>query len=378
MELKNISRPSESSHIEVEPVDTEKFIFDKANNEEKILLGLFFIALSLSWLATKLNRRKGSQREVRDSPVKPSKLTKFLVSLPCCGIAKLILTGICIIVTVVISTESQDEPTEARLDCLVFVTIYISFALSGLVDIFIFYSSTSSLLPKQSDGLILTICFLIETLLVYFTEQDRCLLSIILCCLVVSVLKLVHTTTILTFSLVIFTMVQGTWLLHSSFLPTSDSMTNLYFSWHILAVFIITTALNITFHLFFRQERKTQTPSTSTRVTTASSLNISTPSPVTINNPTGLTVKINHDALARSKLNKSEDNLSKESSSKVAASVISDSEDNTSFASVPTQLVSVVDSEHCERVSPLEEFNTLHRHCEGVRKSIKLKESSIV
>merc|ERR1719362_1486892 len=100
-------------------------------------------------------------------------------------------------------------------------------------------------------------------------------------------------------------------------------MTNLYFSWHILAVFVITTALNIMFHLLFRQERKTQTPSTSTRVTTASSLNISTPSPVTINNPTGLTVKINHDALARTKLNKSEDNLSKESTSKVAASVIS-------------------------------------------------------
>ena len=30
------------------------------------------------------------------------------------------------------------------------------------------------------------------------------------------------------------------------------------------------------------------------------------------------------------------------------------------------------------RVSPLEEFNTLHRHTEGVRRSIKLKESSIV
>ena len=30
------------------------------------------------------------------------------------------------------------------------------------------------------------------------------------------------------------------------------------------------------------------------------------------------------------------------------------------------------------RVSPLEEFNTLHRHREGVRQSIKLKESSIV
>ena len=311
--------------------------------------------------------------------MKPSKLTKFLVSLPCCGIAKLILTGICIIVTVVISTESQDEPTEARLDCLVFVTIYISFALSGLVDIFIFYSSTSSLLPKQSDGLILTLCFLIETLLVYFTEQDHCLLSIIVCCLVVSVLKMVHTTTILTFSLVIFTMVQGTWLLHSSFLPTSHSMTNIYFSWHLLAVFIISTTLNIIFHLLSRQERSSRSPqSTSTRMTTASSLDITTPCPVTINNPTGLTVKINHDAIARNKLNKSDDNLSKDSGSKAAASTNSDSEDNTSFASVPTQLASVVDSDHCERVSPLEEFNTLHRHCEGVRKSIKLKESSIV
>ena len=293
---------------------------------------------------------------------------------------KLILTGICIIVTVVISTQNkaEQEPGE-RLDCLVFVTIYISFALSGLVDIFIFYSSTSSLLPKQSDGLILTLCFLIETLLVYFTDQDSCLLSIIVSCLVVSVLKMVHTTTILTFSLVIFTMVQGTWLLHSSLLPPSNSMTNIYFSWHLLAVFIITTTLNIIFHLLSRRDRTTRTPaSTSTRLTTASSLDMSTPSPVTIDNPTGLTVKINHDALARNKLNKSDDNLSKDSGSKVAVSTNSDSEDNTSFASVPTQLVSVVDSDHCERVSPLEEFNTLHRHCEGVRKSIKLKESSIV
>ena len=56
----------------------------------------------------------------------------------------------------------------------------------------------------------------------------------------------------------------------------------------------------------------------------------------------------------------------------------SDSEFNSSFESVPTQLFSVVDSKHCERMSPLEEFNSLHRHCEGVRKSIKLKESSIV
>ena len=47
MELKNISLASDNNQREVDVVDTEKFIFDKANNDEKILLGLFFIALSL-------------------------------------------------------------------------------------------------------------------------------------------------------------------------------------------------------------------------------------------------------------------------------------------------------------------------------------------
>ena len=48
MELKNISLASDNNHREMDVVDTEKFIFDnEANNDEKILLGLFFIALSL-------------------------------------------------------------------------------------------------------------------------------------------------------------------------------------------------------------------------------------------------------------------------------------------------------------------------------------------
>ena len=50
---------------------------------------------------------------------------------------------------------------------------------------------------------------------------------------------------------------------------------------------------------------------------------------------------------------------------------------NSSVESVPTQIVSV-SSDHGERMSPLEEFNTLYRHSQSVRKSIKLKESSIV
>ena len=46
MELKNITEETVSPEMEVDIVDTEKFIFDKAS-DEKILLGLFFIALSL-------------------------------------------------------------------------------------------------------------------------------------------------------------------------------------------------------------------------------------------------------------------------------------------------------------------------------------------
>ena len=55
----------------------------------------------------------------------------------------------------------------------------------------------------------------------------------------------------------------------------------------------------------------------------------------------------------------------------------SDSELNSSFESIPTQLLSM-HSDICERMSPLEEFNTLHRNTEGVRRSIKVKDSSIV
>ena len=50
----------------------------------------------------------------------------------------------------------------------------------------------------------------------------------------------------------------------------------------------------------------------------------------------------------------------------------SESELNSSFESIP------VLSDKYERMSPLEEFNSLHNHSEGMRRSIKVKESNIV
>ena len=62
---------------------------------------------------------------------------------------------------------------------------------------------------------------------------------------------------------------------------------------------------------------------------------------------------------------------------RVESKAASDSELNSSIESIPTEVL-YIHSDICERISPLDEFNTLHRHSEGVRRSIKVKESSIV
>ena len=85
-----------------------------------------------------MKRRKDSKHALSDED---SSLTRFLQSLPCAGICKLILTGLSIILTVLVtSAEDQLPDSEASLDRLAFVTIYLSFALTGIVDILSFYS----------------------------------------------------------------------------------------------------------------------------------------------------------------------------------------------------------------------------------------------
>ena len=155
-------------------------------------------------------------------------------------------------------------------------------------------------------------------------------------------------------------------------------MSYLYFSWHVLAVFVITLVTNVIIHLHasipLTLHMTTNHPTLTTTVA-----NISAGYGQVNTGLTVLTQKAGGDASNKQDkdLAKSVENLSDVKIIETKTSV-SDSEHNSSFESVPTQLFSVIDSDHCERMSPLEEFNTLHRHCEGVRKSIKLKESSIV
>ena len=89
---------------------------------------------------------KSPRRRRRSKAESESTLTRFVSSLPCAGISKLVLTGLCIILTVLTTNLQPSTPSPS---CLALLTIYGVFALSGIVDILAFYTATASLLPKQ-------------------------------------------------------------------------------------------------------------------------------------------------------------------------------------------------------------------------------------
>ena len=200
-----------------------------------VIMSVFFLLLSPAcYLETDTRRRDGGQGRAGSSYVR-----RLHCQLPVFGLYLVTVAS----TSIILSTLHLSGHTARDLTN---ITILAAFSVCGLLHITLFYINTLTLLSHRNiSQLGLVLCFLLELLLL---QPDLHLLSVILCCLAVSVMKLVHTTTILTFALVIFTMVQGTWLLHSSFLPTSDSMTNLYFSWHILAVFAVYTLLLLLIH----------------------------------------------------------------------------------------------------------------------------------
>ena len=146
-------------------------------------------------------------------------------------------------------------------------------------------------------------------------------------------------------------------------------MSYLYFSWHVLAVASIIIGVNVIIQLQAGTQVKKHMVAKHTPVDEV---------PYTHNDVHScLTVLEQKTTYLQDKfLGKGIDNLTidKIVETKAAAS---DSELNSSFESLPTQVLSI-NSDICEIMSPLEEFNTLHRHCEGGRRDIKVKESSIV
>ena len=173
-----------------------------------------------------------------------------------------------------------------------------------------------------------------------------------------------------TFSLTMLTMIQGTWLIHSAYLTCSEKMSYLYFSWHVLAVFCITLVINVIMQLQAGTQVKKHITAKHTRVITT----VDTVSYCHNAVDSSLTIPEQKTNYAQDKVSIENLTIDKLVDTKAAAS---DSELHSSFESIPTQVLSM-HSDKGERMSPLEEFNTLHRHCEGVRRSIKVKDSSIV
>ena len=192
----------------------------------------------------------------------------------------------------------------------------------------------------------------------------------IISCLVMSLMKMMSSTSLLSLGLTMMTMIQGTWLMHLSLMQMSPSMIYLYYSWHILAVFII----NIIFNIIIR---KLQSPTKKTN--DAKEANDLKDSNLT------KTVKKNLDTFVELDvgiLSSDKAALDHKTSEDIEITNVLNSIDKMvneqRTISVSEESSGSEKSTINERISPLEEFNTLFRHADCVRKSIKLKESDIV
>ena len=317
-----------------------------------VIMSIFFLLLSPAWYLETDTRRGGGQARAGSSYMR-----RLHCQLPVFGLYLVTVAS----TSIILSTLHLTGHTARDLTN---ITLLAAFSVCGLLHIALFYINSLTLLSHRNiSQLGVVLCFLLELILLH---PDQHLLSVILCCLAVSVVKLVHTTTILNFALVIFTMAQGTWLLHSSFLPTSDSMTNLYFSWHILAVFVVTTALNILSNIIGKKfsNKKEEIEESQKKKPNLTE---------TVKKTIKTFDELNVDILQKEKI------LVEPSNCKEDLEIMKVL--NSIDRMVTDQALTCEgsgDNKVKERISPLEEFNALFRNVAGVRKSIKLKESGIV
>ena len=219
------------------------------------------------------------------------------------------------------------------------------------------------------------LAYLIEMLLIHFTStiSESSFKFSVLCCLVLSLMKLLTNSTILNLGLMMMTMTQGSWLIHLTLLDDQTQMIYLYYSWHLLAVFVVCIILTV--GLNFCYKRKSE-KSPEEELETKKNLTD------TVKKTINTFGELNMDIIANEK--KSVEQKSKEDLEIINVLNSIDkmvNEQQTSSSSSSTSTEELTESEKSsfkERISPLEEFNTLFRNADCVRKSIKLKESDIV
>ena len=203
-----------------------------------MLEGTFFTLLGLSWLTRLVFRQLA---RLRRSPA----------SLPCYScICDVLLCCLATLGTILLNTHHRDLITSAHL-----VTLYSAFALSSILQVLSVRCEARLTVPRAGDKLATSLAFLLHLLLsLHFSNKTvgpdqpayTCSLMAIIGCLVSSVISTFSVPAagryISTVSTVIFTLLVGSWTLHSTLgLTEKKKLIPVLFSFHILTIFTLVT-----------------------------------------------------------------------------------------------------------------------------------------
>jgi len=358
--------------------------------EDTTLPGIFFSLLAFSWfLQYSLARRRSPLPSPLLSP-SSSCTSRLSSSLPWAGLASLLLAGLAIILTVLLPSSSsstfsaqQEELHQAAV--LQRVTMYLAFALPGILATVAFYTSLS--LPRHLPLLSTALAFLLQTALL--SSSSPLLLLIVLCSLLLSLARLLLSSSPSSSSsllLCLLLQTQGSWLLHTSLSPPPPSMAATYLSWHILAIFTTYILLLITIQSCQKATEKPSNPSSSSSApssSTGSTSGAAASSSTTLSSYSPAPLPPPRPGRESELFYEQEVNDTKIAKIRCVLATIDHmmegerSSLDTSADTLSEEVETEVREER-ERVSPLEEWNTLHRCVRENRASIKLKESSIV
>lgn len=229
-----------------------------------ILPGAIFSILGLRWASQLVwewtQQVIVSEFQILGLPVPPKRkgsCCKAAFSLPWEGIVKLILTGLGIMVSVIAAAPQQQD--SEYVTNIRYATIYLFFALSGLVDILVYYCGYS-ILPEGIQSMSLSLSFIVEGILYamrlrferYIEQQIHVLLIMaIFTCSVACVLEVLYDNRLVKFSRAYLCILQGTWLIHGGCImqgrgsspaqtyPDSLEWVSILFSWHVAGNFIL-------------------------------------------------------------------------------------------------------------------------------------------
>jgi len=342
------------------------------------LPGAIFITLALRWgllLGFKWTKA-ASRQDLERAGLPPTPTSLYIKPLPWEGIVKLILTGLGIILTVAFS-QRQYNPELGYVTDIRLTTIYLFFALSGLVDIFVFYCGYS-VLPEGIQSFILSLAFAAEAVMFGSTMRREApvelqvhllLVLVVSCAALSSAMDVVFDNRLVKFCRTFFCFVQGTWLVHGGFLVVKDSSSlssewiTILFSWHIAAIFIISITILLISSLFLQKSSPLPSPrsqSSSPHTTHTNSSPSST---------SDLSFQQKHVPILSS------DYCSKAST---GLSVLPHQIHKEKCSTPSTGPPSIVEAEPCDQIYTSQEYSSLSGHVQPYRASVKLKESNLI